>query len=227
MGGQANGGGVGATQPQFVPVHRPCFPFCDDDVDGGQANGGGVDATQNCQGSQCGQANGDPNQHNIDNVFGDSVKSLKSCIDSCPVKNRYRGCVTNCLRNRSNSGPFPDCFPFCNQQGGLQNCEGSNGFMGSSENPNTGGGGQVQTQNNKRPIISQQGEVQNCQGMRCNQKMKIVYPGRSYGSMGSSDTPNTFQNCRGSQCNQNNGQSQGYRRSIQNCTGSQCTRTDG
>merc|ERR1739842_27604 len=100
----------------------------------------------------------------------------------------------------------------------------SYGFMGSSDNPNTGGGGQVQTQKNKRPIISQQGEVQNCQGTRCNQNN----PDRSEGS---SDTPNTFQNCRGSQCGQANGDevdaTQGYLRSIQNCTGSQCTRTDG
>merc|ERR1712141_307885 len=30
--GQDNRGGVDATQTQLVPVHRPCFPFCDDEV---------------------------------------------------------------------------------------------------------------------------------------------------------------------------------------------------
>merc|ERR1712183_761177 len=119
-----------------------------------------------------------------------SGRQLKSCIDGCPVANRYRACVSNCLssqqqggvqncqgqrcnqnnpgggqfQNQNNQKPFGGIN---SQQGGVQNCQGQRCFQN-----NQGGGGQFQNQNNQKPfggIVNQQGGVQNCQGQRCNQ----------------------------------------------------------
>merc|ERR1712193_323352 len=89
-----------------------------------------------------------------------SGRQLKSCIDGCPVANRYRACVSNCLSSQGGGGGI------VSQQGGVQNCQGQQCFQ------NNPGGGQFQNQNNQKPfgsIVSQQGGVQNCQGQRCNQ----------------------------------------------------------
>merc|ERR550539_1813608 len=69
-----------------------------------------------------------PPANDNDNVVGD-VTALKSCIDSCPVNNSYRGCVNDCLRSNG-SGPFPACFPFCNRtdQNNNDGSEGSDPF---------------------------------------------------------------------------------------------------
>merc|ERR1712241_940749 len=108
-----------------------------------------------------------------------SGQQLKSCIDGCPVANRYRNCVSNCLSSQGGGGGI------ITQQGGVQNCQGQRCVQ------NNPGPGQNSGQNNQIPsggIFNQQGGVQNCQGRRCNQNN----PGGSFRSFGSSS-----QNCQG------------------------------
>merc|ERR1712193_516414 len=136
-----------------------------------------------------------------------SGRQLKNCIDGCPVANRYRNCVSNCLSSQGGGGGI------ITQQGGVQNCQGQRCVQ------NNPGPGQNGGQNNQIPsggIFNQQGGVQNCRGQRCNQNN----PGS--GSFGSST-----QNCQGSRCNQNNGRNPNGGRPTQNCVGSQCYRNDG
>merc|ERR1712183_1211467 len=112
-----------------------------------------------------------------------SGRQLKNCIDGCPVANRYRSCVSNCLNSQGGGGGI------ITQQGGVQNCQGQRCVQ------NNPGGGQNGGQNNQIPsggIFNQQGGVQNCNGRRCNQN----------------NAPNSgrpTQNCVGSQCYRNDG----------------------
>merc|ERR1712183_86010 len=77
-----------------------------------------------------------------------SGRQLKSCIDGCPVANRYRNCVSNCLNSQGGGGGI------VTQQGGVQNCQGQ---RCNQNNPGGSFGGSFGSSS------------QNCQGSRCNQ----------------------------------------------------------
>merc|ERR1712183_271266 len=79
-----------------------------------------------------------------------SGRQLKNCIDGCPVANRYRSCVSNCLNSQGGGGGI------ITQQGGVQNCHGR---RCNQNNPGSGSFGGS----------SFGSSSQNCQGSRCNQ----------------------------------------------------------
>merc|ERR1712183_747421 len=107
-------------------------------------------------------------------------RNLKSCIDTCPVENRYRACVMGCLsarqqrqgggQNQNQNNPAG----IQRQQGGVQTCQGTRCI-----------------QNNPAAIKNQEGK---CPGPRCPQNnQNQPAPGVS-----------VSQRCSGSQCAHNN-----------------------
>merc|ERR1712183_48973 len=129
-------------------------------------------------------------------------RNLKSCIDTCPVENRYRACVLGCLsarqqgqgggQNQNQNNPAG----IHRQQGGVQTCQGTRCI-----------------QNNPAAIKNQEGK---CPGPRCPQNnQNQPAPGVSIS-----------QHCSGSRCAQNNLRVPPSVSVVQECIGSQCTRTD-
>merc|ERR1712241_974941 len=78
-----------------------------------------------------------------------SGQQLKSCIDGCPVANRYRNCVSNCLSSQGGGGGI------ITQQGGVQNCRGQRCNQNNPGSGSFGGGGSFGS------------STQNCQGSQC------------------------------------------------------------
>merc|ERR1712183_994051 len=116
-------------------------------------------------------------------------RNLKSCIDTCPVENRYRACVMGCLsarqqgqgggQNQNQNNPAG----IQRQQGGVQTCQGTRCI-----------------QNNPAGIKNHEGKFP---GPRCPQNnQNQPAPGVSIS-----------QHCSGSQCAQTDSSQFGQRKS--------------